>query len=164
MILYDELKKILDAIRDVRIAVVGDVCLDLYWRADMKRSKLSRETPHYPLPVVEERYAPGGCGNVMNNAAALKPAQMIPISMIADDWRGYLLRNSFEQLGIPTEGFLKRSSGVTPCYCKPLRMGISDVVYEDPRLDFENYMPLSEKDEVRYQAFRGNEKLFYHQD
>lgn len=149
MMTYEELQKILEDIRNVKIAVVGDVCLDLYWHADMKRSKLSRETPHYPLPVVEERYSPGGCGNVMNNVNALQPQKLVPVSMIADDWRGYLLHNSFKQLGIPTEGLLTRADGVTPCYCKPLRMGISDVVYEDPRLDFENYEPFSQEDEAK---------------
>lgn len=147
MLSYDEVQSLLVKIKKVRIAVVGDVCLDLYWRADMTRSKLSRETPHYPLPVVDEQYSPGGCGNVMNNVRALEVAELIPISMIGDDWRGFLLRTSFEKLGIPTEGLMTRSKGVTPCYCKPLRMGISDVVYEDPRLDFENYEPLCEEDE-----------------
>ncbi len=48
----------------LRVAVLGDFCLDMYWHADMRRSVLSRETPHFPLPVVKERFSPGGAGNV----------------------------------------------------------------------------------------------------
>ena len=30
-----------------RIGVIGDFCLDVYWHADMTKSELSRETPHF---------------------------------------------------------------------------------------------------------------------
>ena len=42
-----------------RIGVIGDFCLDVYWHADMTKSELSRETPHFPLPIVQERLSPG---------------------------------------------------------------------------------------------------------
>jgi len=143
----DEVVSILERIKDVKICLIGDVCLDLYWRADMKRSRLSRETPHYPLPVIEETYTPGGGGNVINNIHTLDVKKLISISAIGPDWRGYLLTNWMEQHGIDTSGLLCRETGVTPCYCKPIRTGISDVAYEDPRLDFENYAQLSPEDE-----------------
>lgn len=145
-------KEIAQAIKKVRICVVGDVCLDLYWYADMKRSRLSRETPHFPLPVVRETYTPGGCGNVMNNVHALGVAELMPVSMIGDDWRGFLLNGWFEAHGIDTSRILKSGGGLTPCYCKPMRMGISDVVYEDPRLDFENFEPIGPDDKARLLA------------
>ena len=53
------LEEILSRLADVSIAVVGDGCLDVYWEADMTRSQLSRETPHFPLPVVKERTSLG---------------------------------------------------------------------------------------------------------
>lgn len=143
----ERVKEIAKLIKNVNICVIGDVCLDIYWRADMKKSKLSRETPHYPLPVVSEVYSPGGCGNVINNVNALKPNKLSSISVIADDWRGFLLTKYFIDNKIDTNNLIKRKNGVTPCYCKPLRMGISDVVYEDPRLDFENFEPIDEKTE-----------------
>lgn len=142
-------EQIAGKIRDVKICVIGDVCLDLYWRADMTRSRLSRETPHYPLPVVEETYTPGGCGNVMNNVRALAPGKLIPLSAIGRDWRGFLLKSWMDQHGMDTTGLIRRERGLTPCYCKPIRMGISNVCYEDPRLDFENYEALSQSDEEK---------------
>lgn len=145
----EEVISILSGIKNVKICLIGDVCLDLYWRADMKRSRLSRETPHYPLPVVEETYTPGGGGNVINNIHALDVNKLISISAIGSDWRGFLLTSWMEQHGIDTSGLLRMEKGMTPCYCKPIRTGISDVAYEDPRLDFENYEDLSPEDESK---------------
>ena len=145
----NRVREITEAVHNVRVCVVGDVCLDLYWYADMKRSRLSRETPHYPLPVVREVYSPGGCANVMANVRALEPKALLPVSFTGDDWRGMLLRRALSERDIPTEHILTAEKFCTPCYCKPMRMGISDVIYEDPRLDFENDVPVSPADEKR---------------
>jgi len=144
-----EVIEISEKIKNVKVCLIGDICLDLYWRADMKKSRLSRETPHHPLPIVDEVHSPGGGGNVINNIHSLGVKNLIPISAIGSDWRGYLLTDWFEKHDISTENITTRENGVTPCYIKPLRMGISDVVYEDPRLDFENYEPLSADDEQK---------------
>ena len=142
-----EVISIIEKIKKIKVCLIGDVCLDLYWRADMKKSRLSRETPHYPLPVVEETYTPGAGGNVLNNIYPLGVDKLMGISAISSDWRGRLLTSWLNDHSIDTSYLIERQNGVTPCYCKPLRMGISDVVYEDPRLDFENYAPISQEDE-----------------
>lgn len=139
-------KETLERIRDVKVCVVGDVCLDVYWLADMKRSRLSRETPHFPLPVIQETYGLGGAGNVADNIAAIGAA-VIPVSAAGDDWRYGLLKDCFARKGIPTEFVFQLPSRVTPAYCKPIRAGISDVRYEDPRIDFENFTPLKGSEE-----------------
>ena len=149
MLTGQRVRELADAIRKVKICVVGDICLDLYWYADMRRSRLSRETPHFPLPVVQERSSPGGGGNVVANVQALGVARLLPVSLIGEDWRGFLLRNCLEAQGIDCTYILQSGHWRTPCYCKPMRMGISDVVYEDPRLDFENLKPMSAVDEAR---------------
>ena len=86
------LNDLFSRIADVTVCVVGDVCLDIYWHADMKKSVLSRETPHFPLPVTEERYSLGGGGNVMANVSALGVKAVLPVSVLGADWRGYLAR------------------------------------------------------------------------
>ena len=142
-----ELKELLKRVSSGRVGLIGDLCLDMYWVADMKKSQLSRETPHYPLPVVQERYAPGGAGNVACNMAALKPGKLTVLGVIGADWRGGLLLKALQEQGISTDRILTAADRVTNTYIKPLRQGISNVVYEDPRLDFENYTPLSESAE-----------------
>lgn len=139
-------------VQNARVCMIGDVCLDLYWRADMRLSRLSRETPHFPLPVVGETASPGGGGNVACNLRALGVGELTVISVIGDDWRGFLLRDCFAKRGIDTGRLIVSQGRVTPCYCKPLRAGISETVYEDPRIDFENFDPISAGDEDRVLA------------
>ena len=115
----------------------------MYWMADMRLSELSRETPHYPLPVVEERYAPGGAGNAACNIAALNPGVLKVIGLMGEDWRGDLLLKALKAHGIDGDTIARDASVTTNAYIKPLRRGISDVIYEDPRLDFENRAPIS---------------------
>lgn len=143
-----ELAALLDGVDTARVGLIGDLCLDLYWLADMTLSELSRETPHYPLPVVEERFAPGGAGNAANNIAALKPAKLLVAGLVGEDWRGRLLLQSMEAAGIDCSCVIRDASRVTNTYIKPLRRGISDVVYEDPRLDFETREPVSAETEA----------------
>ena len=131
-----------------RIAVIGDFCLDVYWHADMTKSELSRETPHFPLPIVQERLSPGGAGNVVMNLLALEPKSVAAIGVFGDDWRGTALKGLLKKAGADISGVVTDASRVTNTYVKPLRKGFADdVVYEDPRLDFTNYDPLGKATE-----------------
>ena len=133
-----------------RIAVIGDFCLDVYWHADMTRSELSRETPHFPLPIVQERLSPGGAGNVAMNLLALEPKSVSVIGVFGDDWRGAALKDLLKKGGADTAGVVTDPARVTNTYIKPLRKGYADnVVYEDPRLDFTNYDALSAATEAK---------------
>jgi rfaE bifunctional protein kinase chain/domain len=146
---YGELQRLLQNIDGARIGLIGDLCLDVYWLADMKLSELSRETPHHPLPVVEERMSPGGAGNVANNIAALKPQKLFVAGLVGNDWRGELLLGSMKNAGIDCNYVICDNTRVTNTYIKPLRSGISDVIYEDPRLDFETRVPISAETEAK---------------
>ena len=130
------------------VGILGDFCVDIYWHADMKLSELSRETPHFPLPVTEERVSLGAGGNVAANLAALRPKRIQALALVGDDWRGTLLKDRMHACGISTDGLITVPGRVTNAYCKPIRHGISDVAYEDPRLDFEARTPISEKTEA----------------
>ncbi len=143
------LEEILDGISKIKVALIGDVCLDVYWRADMTKSELSRETPHFPLPVVEERMSPGGGGNAAANIAALKPAETHVLSVAGNDWRGKALIQELINRGIDTGGIIISDKIVTNAYCKPIRKGISGLEYEDPRIDFANYDVLPPEEEEK---------------
>ena len=137
-----ELEALLGRMDGARVALIGDICLDMYWRADMRLSELSRETPHHPLPVVEERMSPGGAGNVACNLAALEPGALKLLGAAGTDWRGDLLLDALGARGVDTALVMRDDAVCTNTYIKPLRAGISDVVYEDPRIDFENRAPI----------------------
>jgi rfaE bifunctional protein kinase chain/domain len=138
------MKHNLDILGKGRIGVIGDFCLDVYWHADMTKSELSRETPHFPLPIVQERLSPGGAGNVVANLLALKPKKVNAIGVFGADWRGAALKDLLKKGGADVSGVVTDPDRVTNTYIKPLRKGYADnVVYEDPRLDFTNYEPLA---------------------
>jgi len=143
----------LSRIGAVTVAVLGDAALDVYWYADMKKSELSRETPHFPLPIVREVTSPGAGGNVAANLAALRPRRVLLCGVLGDDWRGALLRQRLAATGVDTDGLIVEQGRFTQAYCKPMRMGISDVVYEDPRLDFAADAPIAPATETAVLAW-----------
>ena len=145
----ETLGKIISNIANVRVALIGDLCLDIYWIADMTKSELSRETPHFPLPIVEERLSPGAGGNAVSNIAALQPLSVRTLGVVGRDWRGEALVRMLQNSGINAGGVVISEDVVTNAYCKPIRRGISNVEYEDPRLDFTNYTPMEKKAETQ---------------
>ena len=145
----DDLLDILGRMGSVRAALIGDLCLDVYWEADMRLSELSRETPHHPLPIVAERYSPGGAGNAACNIAALKPRSLYVVGVMGEDWRGEMLGRALNEKGVDAGHIIRIEGRMTNAYIKPMRHGISGVVYEDPRLDFEPREPLGPEAEER---------------
>ena len=137
------LAEILEALRGLKIGVLGDFTLDAYWYADMEQSQLSRETPLYPRPVVRETYSPGGASNVAWNLAALGVGQVWAISVLGDDWRGALLRQLLEKEGVRTGALLTQPDRITPFYGKVVLTATGRSRQEDARLDFINTVPLS---------------------
>ena len=139
---------ILEGISRARIGLIGDLCLDMYMDVDMRLSELSREVPNYTLPVVGERVSPGGAGNVAANLAALKPKALRVLGVLGQDWRGGLLKEALRARGVPTDGLVISPRATTNAYIKPVRRGYSDLLYESPRLDYENREALSGGDEA----------------
>lgn len=121
----------------VRVGVIGDFCLDVYWYADMTQSELSRETAHFPLPVKKEIMSPGGAGNVACNLMALGVKSVVALGLIGDDWRGVCLKNTLAQRGVDVSGLVTEQDRFTNTYIKPMRYGYGGTPTEDPRLDFE---------------------------
>lgn len=140
----ERIKGLLDGIRRVKAVMIGDLCLDVYWSADMTKSRLSRETAHFPLPVVRERFSPGAGANVANCMAALRPASVKIVGITGNDWRGDVLRGLLnDNEAICSDGVITVNGRLTNAYCKPMRFGYSGEETEDPRIDFENYSPLA---------------------
>ncbi|ULL16894.1 sugar kinase [Paenibacillus sp. H1-7] len=135
---------LLQRISKLRVGVIGDGCLDMYLHADMTLSELSRETPHFNLPVVRERFSPGAAGNVAVNLKALGCSEVLFCSVIGRDWRGQLLTGSLQSNGIDTSLVWEERSWTTPAYCKTIRHGLQNSQQEDPRIDYTNYAPLGD--------------------
>ena len=145
----EEILALRRSLQNKTVGIAGDFCVDIYWEADMTRSELSRETPHFPLPVTAERVYPGAGGNVAANLAALQPKKVAALTLAGDDWRGMLLKEKLRALKIDDALLVTVPGRFTNAYCKPIRHGISAVAYEDPRLDFDNFTPVDETVEAK---------------
>jgi rfaE bifunctional protein kinase chain/domain len=95
--------EILSRIRTVRIAVYGDLCLDIYWTMLPKGSEISVETGNRAEAVEKHYYSPGGASNVLANVAALQPVDVVALGVIGDDIHGRELVKQFNEKSINTE-------------------------------------------------------------
>jgi rfaE bifunctional protein kinase chain/domain len=136
-----QLKKILDDIATIRIAVVGDFCLDAYWFIDETKSEISIETNQSTRPVMQQRYSLGGAGNVASNLTAMKIRDVRVFGVIGTDPFGAEMVRIMKWAGIQTRNLLiQEKYWHTHTYAKPY---INDK--ELNRLDFGNFNQLSEE-------------------
>jgi len=137
----EQLQKILYDITAVKIGVLGDFCLDAYWFIDETMSEISVETNRKTRPVAQQRYSPGGAGNVTNNLAALKVKEIRAFGVIGTDPFGTEMIRIMKDTGIQTENLLiQEADWYTHAYAKPY---INDT--ELNRVDFGNYNHLSKE-------------------
>ncbi len=148
----ERLCEILDKMPACRVGIIGDLCLDAYWHADMTKSELSRETPFFPIPVTEERYSAGSAGNVACNLHALLTHSPKVLGVIGDDWRGDMLRRVFRKQGIDTDAIVASETIMTNAYIKPIRHGFGACVVESERIDFVNCSVIGGVDEEKLLA------------
>src|SRR5512143_3467473 len=66
-----ELVDLLAGIRQVRVGIVGDFCLDVYLLLEPGAAEISLETGLSTRPVRTQRYSLGGAGNVASNLRAM---------------------------------------------------------------------------------------------
>ncbi|HLN55282.1 MAG TPA: PfkB family carbohydrate kinase [Bacteroidales bacterium] len=137
----DRLLKLLEDISRVKIAVIGDFCLDAYWIIDESTSEISVETGKATHPVSVQRYSPGGAGNVTANLAALGAGEVHAFGVIGTDPFGREMVRALNESGIITENLLcQKKDWHTHTYSKPYIGG-----NELNRIDFGNFNKLSEQ-------------------
>jgi len=136
-----QLQKILKDITTVKIAVVGDFCLDAYWFIDETMSEMSVETGLSTRPVRQQRYSLGGAGNVANNLTAMGIKDVRAFGVIGTDPFGAEMLRIMKATGIQTGNLLiQEEQWHTHTYAKPY---VDDK--EMNRVDFGNYNQLSKE-------------------
>src|SRR5271157_2103249 len=99
----------------LRIAIVGDFCLDRYLEIDPARCETSIETGLPVHNVVRVRAQPGGAGTILNNLVALGVGRIVPVSFCGDDGEGYELRRELAKLpGVELDHFDSKNWTPTP--------------------------------------------------
>jgi rfaE bifunctional protein kinase chain/domain len=126
----------------LRIAIVGDFCLDRYLEIDPARCETSIETGLPVHNVVRVRAQPGGAGTILNNLVALRVGRIVPVSFCGDDGEGYELRRELAKLpGVELDHFVTTPERRTFTYCKPLVVEPDREPVELNRLDSKNWTP-----------------------
>jgi rfaE bifunctional protein kinase chain/domain len=126
----------------LRLALVGDFCLDRYFEIDPARQELSIETGLPVHNVMRIRSQPGGAGTILNNLAALGIGQIYPVGFCGDDGEGVELLRAIKQLpNVNSEYFLQTPLRHTFTYGKPLLLSPGQAPVELNRLDIKNWTP-----------------------
>jgi rfaE bifunctional protein kinase chain/domain len=126
----------------IKVAVIGDFCLDRYLEIDPDLKETSIETGLDVFNVVNVMAQPGGAGTILNNLSALGIGKIFPVGFCGNDGEGYELFNALSlQLGVDLRMFLKTDLRRTFTYCKPLKIKKGNPPTELNRLDFKNWHP-----------------------
>ncbi len=125
----------------LRLALVGDFCLDRYLEIDPARAETSIETGLPVHNVVRVRSQPGGAGTILNNLAALGVGVIHPIGFCGEDGEGFELQRAIAQVPGVRGNLLVTSARRTFTYCKPLVVAPGKTPLELNRLDSKNWAP-----------------------
>jgi rfaE bifunctional protein kinase chain/domain len=129
---------------NLRIAVIGDFCLDRYLEIDPAKREFSIETGLPVHNVVRVRSQPGAAGTILNNLVALRIGEIFPVGFCGEDGEGFELRQSLlARAGVKLDYFLQTEQRRTFTYCKPLVVESGKPPLELNRLDSKNWTPTS---------------------
>ncbi len=133
-------RNITDKYSSLRLAVLGDFCLDRYLEIDGARQEVSIETGLPVYNVVHVRAQPGGAGTIANNLSALGIGKIYPLGFAGEDGEGFELWRALErQPSVRLTHFVKTAQRRTFTYCKPLVVSTDRPPVELNRLDSKNW-------------------------
>jgi len=140
------LKDIISHLKNLKIAVLGDIVADIYVYG--KPVRLSREAPVLVVRHDGERILPGSAGNTIHNLCQLG-ARVFPVGILGDDEAGRSLLTQFSAMNVEMDGLisLKERNTIT----KTRIMAGDDHTSKQQviRIDREVREPLPESAEAR---------------
>ncbi len=137
----------------LRVAIVGDFCLDRYLEIDPARAETSLETGLPVHNVVNVRSQPGAAGTILNNLVALGVGAIYPVGFCGEDGEGFELQRALQaKAGVRLDHFLPTAQRRTFTYCKPLVLEPGQPPRELNRLDSKNWSPTPGEVEDRLRA------------
>ncbi|MBI2926313.1 MAG: carbohydrate kinase [Verrucomicrobia bacterium] len=126
----------------LRIAVIGDFCLDRYFDIDPAKKEISLETGLPVHNIVNVRCQPGAAGTILNNLVALGIGTLFPVGFCGEDGEGWeLLRALHAKRGVRMSHFVQTDLRRTFTYTKPLVHEPGKAPVELNRLDIKNWTP-----------------------
>lgn len=138
-------KSISERYAGLRVAVIGDFCLDRYLEIDPARAETSIETGLPVYNVQRVRPQPGGAGTIVNNLCALGAGGIHVVGIAGEDGEGWELRRALQSLpGVQMDHFISTPLRQTFTYTKPIQCVPGRPPMELNRLDFKNWTPTPE--------------------
>ncbi|GAB3492368.1 hypothetical protein GCM10027341_06420 [Spirosoma knui] len=111
-----------DRIVDVKVGVIGDFALDLYYSIQTQTGEYSIETGEEVHWGSQPKASLGAAGNVVQNLAALGIRQIHVFGCVGNDLYGREMQALFQQAGVQTQHLLTPVSGWDTCvYTKPMQ-------------------------------------------
>lgn len=108
-------------IKKLKVAVIGDFCLDQYWYMDSKFDKKHDYNSDISFALTNIEYYPGGAGNVANNFVKLG-VDVKCVGIIGDDGAGYQLMKCLSGVNVDVENMIKTQEKETHTCIRPIRI------------------------------------------
>lgn len=117
------------------LAIVGDICLDLYYQVSTDGGEVSAETGLQTYSVITTKTELGGACNVAVNCRTLGAKRVDIYGLVGTDGFGSMVLDMLQEGGIGTEGVVRQTEGwATHVYHKVYEKGS-----EHPRFDSGNF-------------------------
>lgn len=133
-----EIRRILDQLPRLSIAVVGDFFLDKYLDLDARLTEKSVETGLDAYQVVGVRTSPGAGGTVTNNLSALGVGRIYAVTLVGSDGEGFDLKRQLAARRVDLTHVIESEQCRTPTYTKPMLDDGTVPARELNRLDIKN--------------------------
>ena len=137
----EKLETVIEKIKDVKVALYGDFCLDAYWVLDPRGSEVSVETGLQAQAVKEQKYSLGGASNIAANLAALKPKEIKIFGVAGNDIFGREMISQLNKIGVDTSGLVIQEDNFETYTFSKLILESE----EQPRIDFGTFNKRSKK-------------------
>lgn len=137
--MYNNLLKIIDAMQNKNIMVIGDMVADVYLEG--KIARISREAPVLILEHSAENVVPGGAANAVHNTATLG-GKVYAVGIIGNDFAGNELVRVLSSKGVVTNGLIKDAERPTITKTRVMAGGQATVRQQVVRIDREKKEPL----------------------
>ncbi|MHA8066618.1 bifunctional heptose 7-phosphate kinase/heptose 1-phosphate adenyltransferase [Aquirufa sp. ROCK2-A2] len=125
-----ELSHLLESIKSIKIAVIGDFAVDFYFQKQLVTGEISIETNKEVFWAKEPKSSLGGAGNVCKNLANLG-IQAHAFGIIGNDLFGREMYHLCQKSGINSQYLRQHDHIDTATYSKPMFEGV-----ELNRIDF----------------------------
>lgn len=141
-----ELENVLQKAPEIKIGIIGDICLDRYIIGDM--AGISREAPVPIINIESDEYLPGGAGNTTLNVAGIG-AQALPLGVIGNDLAAEIIKKEFDKRNITSKYMILENGRHTQCYSKVYASAYRGKQQQVARFDQKNYNSVSPDSEAK---------------